>query len=192
VGVLYVAALIVGAGTLSLQLLLAGDSDGHGDGDVGQHDGSVHAGHGEAGFLPILLSLRFWTYGLLAFGMVGTLLHYLELAGSTLTLISAIGIGLLSGFVASYSLRLLAQSDTSSGAEASDAVGQLGRVLVSCRKGERGKVRIELRGQSVDFIATTDEAELEGGTSVLVEEVRGGTLHVSRAPDDLLPPKSSA
>jgi len=187
VGVLYIAALIVGAGTLSLQLLLAG-SDGHAG--VDHHDAGVHAGHGDTGFLPILLSLRFWIYGLLAFGMVGTLLHYLELAGSLLTLIAAIGIGLLSGFVASYSLRLLAASDTSSGAEAADAVGQLGRVLISCRRGERGKVRIELRGQSVDFIATTDEDELEGGARVLVEEVRGGTLHVSRAPAELLLPKS--
>jgi membrane protein implicated in regulation of membrane protease activity len=198
VGILYLAALVIGGGTLALQLLLGGNSDGDvhadaGGGDVhadtagGEHD--THA-HGEAGFLPIFLSLRFWVYGLLGFGMVGAALHYLGLAGSLATPLIAVAVGLLSGFLASWTFQALARADTtSSSAEANDAVGQVGRVLVPCTRGQKGKVRIELRGQTLDLIATTDDDELASGSSVLVEEMRGMTAHVSRAPGDFLPEK---
>lgn len=182
--ILYLAALVIGIGSVAVQLLGTGDSNGdaHAGGDHGGAES--HDGHGEAGFLPIFLSLRFWTHGLLAFGIVGTTLHYLNLAGRTATLVSALAIGLFSGLLAAWVLRALARADTSSGAEAHDSVGQVGRVLVGCRRGGHAKVRIELRGQTLDLLATTDDEELESGAPVLVEEVRGTTLHVSRAPDE--------
>jgi membrane protein implicated in regulation of membrane protease activity len=89
--------------------------------------------------------------------------------------------------LASWTFRALAGADTtSSSAEANDAVGQVGRVLVPCTRGQKGKVRIELRGQTLDLIATTDDEELASGSCVLVEEMRGMTAHVSRAPADFL------
>ena len=199
-GILYLAALVIGGGTLALQLLLGGNSDGdvhadvHADAGGGDVHADTHAGaghdthaHGEAGFLPIFLSLRFWVYGLLGFGMVGAALHYLGLAGSLATPLIAVAVGLVSGFLASWTFRALAQADTtSSSAEANDAVGHVGRVLVPCTRGQKGKVRIELRGQTLDLIATTDDEELASGSSVLVEEMRGMTAHVSRAPADFL------
>ena len=76
VGVLYLAALIVGAGTLLLQLFGSGDADAGqdldhaaADADADADAGGGHA-HGVSGFVPIFLSLRFWTFGLLAFGLV--------------------------------------------------------------------------------------------------------------------------
>jgi membrane protein implicated in regulation of membrane protease activity len=197
VGILYLAALVIGGGTLALQLLLGGNSDAdvHADVDADAGGGEVHAdtgdghdahAHGDAGFLPIFLSLRFWVYGLLGFGMVGAALHYLGLASSFVTPLIAAAVGLLSGFLASWTFRALARSDTTSSAEATDAVGQVGRVLVPCVRGQKGKVRIELRGQTLDLIATTDDEELASGSQVLVEEMRGMTAHVSRAPADFL------
>ena len=71
-GILYLAALIIGFGTIALQLALGGDS--HSDADVGGDGADAHLdadahgdadhghgdhGHGEGGFLPIFLSLRF-------------------------------------------------------------------------------------------------------------------------------------
>lgn len=183
-GVLYLAALIIGGGAIALQLLLG--SDGHAD--AGAHTGGA-GDHGEAGVVPIFLSLRFWTFGLLGFGMVGTALHHLGLAGRLPSLASAIVIGLISGFGASWAFRALVRADTSSGAHADDPIGHVGRVLVACRRGGHGKVRIELRGQTLDLLATTDEDELASGTEVLIEEVRGTTAHVSRVPPEMLPPK---
>lgn len=196
-GILYLAALIVGLGTIGLQLLMAGDGDGDVDADAHADldadvdldaDAGGH-GHGDAGFLPIFLSLRFWTFGLMAFGLVGTLLHYLQLAGGVVTPAIAISLGLLCGFMASWAFRALARADATSGAHSRDAVGQVGKVLVPLEKGGRGKVRVELRGQTHDFLVTSDEQELHAGELVLVEEVRDDVLQVSRAPSEFLPPK---
>jgi membrane protein implicated in regulation of membrane protease activity len=193
VGVLYLAALIVGAGTLLLQLFGSGDADAGQDLDHAAADADADAGgghaHGVSGFVPIFLSLRFWTFGLLAFGLVGTLLHFLNLAPALLVAALALVMGFGSGLLASWVFRALSRSESSSGARGDDAVGQVGRVLVPCKSGHPGKVRVELRGQTLDFLATTDEASIDRGELVLVEEMRAHVAHVSRAPRDFLPPK---
>lgn len=202
VGILYLAALILGAGTIAVQLLMGHDAsagadmdadadfDADADMDVagGAQLDAVHEADTDAGgFAAIFLSLRFWTFGFLAFGMVGTLLHYLRLSSSSsVTLIAALAMGLGSGFLASWVFRALKRSGVSSAADESDAVGQVGKVLVPCERGGHAKVRLELRGQSIDFLATTDDESLDDGELVMVEELRDGTLHVSKAPPDFL------
>jgi membrane protein implicated in regulation of membrane protease activity len=197
-GILYIAALIVGLGVLSLSLFMgghdadahadAGDADMHGDADA--HDGDHGHGHADSSAIAVFLSLRFWTYGLLAFGLLGTILHYFHLAGGLVTPVAAALLGLCSGWLATYTFRLLDRTQSSSGAEASDAIGQVGRVLVPIERGKRGKIRIEVRGQSIDLLASTDDERLRDGDQVVVEEIRGTTAHVSRASDAFLPPKS--
>ncbi|MGE0322199.1 MAG: hypothetical protein AB7K71_10655 [Polyangiaceae bacterium] len=211
-GIFYLAALIVGFGTIALQLLMGGSGDGDteagggGDADADteaeldhgdvSHDGEGAHVHADGGFLPIFLSLRFWTFSLLAFGLSGSLLHFLDWASSITALIVAVSLGLLSGFGVSWVFRALGRAQTTSGGTARDAVGQVGKVLVPCTKGGRGKVRIELRGQTVDFMVTTDEEALAAGDLVLVEDVdtaggnTSGVLQVSRAPAEYFPPGS--
>ena len=202
VGVVYLAALVVGLGTILVQLMMSGDADGDadadahadvGDGDAdaaGDHEMGHDVGHAGADVLMVVLSLRFWTFALLAFGLSGALLHYLELASRVVTPVVAIVLGLASGLVASWVFRALVSSETSSGALADDAVGQVGKVLVPPSQGSRGKVRIVLKGQAVDVLATTDESDLTVGDQVLVEEMEDATAHVSRAPAAFLPPRS--
>jgi|SRR5690606_21811331 len=197
VGVLYLAALIIGLGTILVQLFMGGEGDADTDTslevdheldhDVGAHALDGHHGQVDAGFLPIFLSLRFWTFGLLAFGMAGSLLHYLELAAMPLALGAALLMGLMSGGLASWVFRSLSQQQVSSGAAEDEAVGQVGKVLIGLHRHGRGKVRIQLKGQTLDLIATTDDAELSEGEQVLIEEMRDGQAHVSRAPVDFLP-----
>src|SRR5262245_29149243 len=79
-GIVYLAALILGGGTILLQLLAGGDGHDGADADGDHGDQGGHGGHGDAGLVPIFLSLRFWTFGLLGFGLAGSLLHYLGLA----------------------------------------------------------------------------------------------------------------
>jgi membrane protein implicated in regulation of membrane protease activity len=204
VGILYLAALVLGVGTLALQLAFAGkgdvdvdtdfdvdadvDLDADVDADVDADHGHGHA-HADGGFLPIILSLRFWTFAFLGFGMFGTLLHYLQLASPVVTPFLALATGLLSGLMASWTFRALTRSELSSAASSSDAVGQVGKVLVPVSRGGRGKVRIAIKGQTLDLLATTDEEQLAHGELVLVEQVEQGTARVSRAPDEFLPPK---
>ena len=70
-----------------------------------------------------------------------------------------------------------------------DAVGLVGRVLLPCGPGKVGKIRVQLRGQSIDLLARTDQDELPVGASVLVESMRGNQAVVSRAPDELSAPE---
>lgn len=192
VGIVFLAALILGLGTLALQLVLSsGDADGAdgGDGDANDHDAHAHASPSE--LLPIFLSLRFWTFGALAFGLVGSLLHFLGVARPVVSLPLAIAMGAGCGFLASWTLQKLSRDEANSASDASSVVGQVGRVLIPCGKDRPGKIRIELKGQIHDFFATTDDAELEDGTYVLIEEMRGATAHVSRAPDVLAPKRES-
>jgi membrane protein implicated in regulation of membrane protease activity len=187
VGLLYLAALIVGASVLALQFILPG-GDGH-DADHGPaHSGHDGAEHG-TGFITILISFRFWIYGLLAFGLVGSLLHYLELGSPTLRVVLALLTGISCGLLATFVLSALQRSETSSGVQHTDVVGQIGRVLVPCSKGTRGKIRVEIAGTTLDLLALTDGPELERGAQVLIEELEGTTAHVSRASDSLLPGK---
>jgi hypothetical protein len=60
-------------------------------------------------------------------------------------------------------------------------------VLIAIEKGRRGKVRLEVRGQSIDFLATTDEAGHAAGALVIVQDVRADGVHVCAAPIELLP-----
>lgn len=195
-GVLYLAALIAALGILGIQLFSHGDAGGDSDGDVAGHlgpDGGSHAtpsnhpGGGDHGTLAILLSLRFWTFALLAFGLVGALLWFLRLSGSVATFVLATGMGLGSGAFASFTFRALSRAQVSSGGELDDIVGKLGRVLVAPSNATYGKVRIEVRGQLQDYLAKTADRELAPGTFVLVDDIREGVAHVSRAPDDLVP-----
>ena len=61
-------------------------------------------------------------------------------------------------------------------------------MLIPCEKGGLGKVRLTVRGQLIDLVATTDEERIESGAGVIVEEVRVGSVHVCAAPTELLPP----
>jgi membrane protein implicated in regulation of membrane protease activity len=183
----YLAALIIGAGTIVMQLLFAGhDADAGGHDVGGGHDGSHDAAH-DVGAWSIFLSARFWTFALLAFGMVGALITMFAFATSTFTLLLAIASGLCAGLVAGFTFRALRRANASSSASLDETVGQIGRVLLPCSKGKVGKVRLELKGQSVDVLATTGDEEIAIGKRVVIEEVRGGIAHVTRAPEELGP-----
>ena len=179
----YLGALIVGAGTIFLQIVLAGhgDADVHLDHDVGHGDAHAH----DAGSWSVFLSMRFWTFLLLAFGLVGALITAFRFAGPVLTGVVALIAGLAAGLFAALTLRALRKGQDSSSTTLGDAVGTIGRVLIPCAKGKVGKVRLQLKGQAVDVMAMTSEPEIAVGETVVVEEVRGGIAQVSKAPREL-------
>lgn len=148
------------------------------------HAETDHAGeasHGAPTFLGaaagLFLSMRFWTYALLAFGMVGSALHYLRLSGATAAAATASICGVVAGLAASALFRAL-KPGVSSATTSEDAVGRLARVTVPIRKGGLGKVRVELKGTRVDLLATTDADEVGTGSDVVVVEFRGEHAHV--------------
>jgi membrane protein implicated in regulation of membrane protease activity len=200
----YWAALIIGLGTALLQLL----SSGHGHTDVGgdgadldvDANGNVHVGDAadngdghDAGhsvgaapaFLPIFLSLRFWTFALLAFGMVGAAIRTLDLASAWVALLLSVGMGLAAGLGASWTFSALRRSQTSSGAQSRDLLGQSARILVPPGPAGRCKVRVQLMGQTIDLVAATEDHDLREGDEVLVVGADEETVQIARATPDI-------
>ena len=176
---LYVACLVVGLGVLFVQLFA--------DHDAGGHD--VHHGDGGHEITPwtVLASVRFWSFALLAFGLVGTLLTFFSMAGGAVALAIAAFSGICSGvFAVTVITRLLHRSPQSL-ASTSDVRGRVGRVVVPISPEGRGKVRVDLKGTAVDLVARASEP-LDTGDAVVVEEVSAdGEALVSRAPKELTP-----
>jgi membrane protein implicated in regulation of membrane protease activity len=168
----------------------AGDADGHDEmghdhGADGSRDLDKHLGDSEVGALSLFFSTRFWIFASLAFGMSGSLIHVFALAGTLATLAVALSTGVGSGLFAVLTFRAVKRSSATTSAHASEAVGQIGRVLVACGRERQGQVRVELRGHSVDLLATTDDEKIARGELILVEDVRDSIAHVSRRPPEL-------
>ncbi len=204
---IYLFALIASAGVLFMQMLMGGrgdadlghelpadaeadldaDADAEAEAEAEAEHGGDKAEHaGDAGPLALVLSTRFWIFGLLAFGLSGTLLSLFQLTTPLAGAIIAGMAGIASGVFAVAALRALKRSSTSTNAHTSEAVGTTGRVLVSVTKGGTGKVRVVLKGQSVDLLAMTDEADIPRGEDVLISDIQGEVAHVSRRPPELL------
>jgi membrane protein implicated in regulation of membrane protease activity len=151
------------------------------------HDPTTQARHTGFGWVRILTSFRFYMFAIIAFGAVGAPVTLFGWAAPALTLVAALLTGVGVGALAALGFRALGRETLSSSAEAGEVLGQVGRVLVACEKGRAGKVRLTVRGQIIDVIATTDEPRLEPGAGVIVQDVHEGSVHVCAAPIELLP-----
>lgn len=165
----------------------AGDGGGDGGGDTdtaAQHfDNGVGEAHGSlAGLFTAFLSLRFWMFFLAFFGLTGLVLDGLDLVDSALVgLVAAVFMGLATGQGTVAVFRRLATSETSTAAGAADYIGRSGRVLVGFGAGDLGKVRLTLKGTTVDVLATTDEERaFSPGDEALVIAMNDTTAVVTR------------
>ncbi len=171
---LYLLALILGGGILLVQLLAGGDH--HVDHAGLEH---AHGSHPDEG--PGVLSIRSATYGLFTFGVVGGALHVLRLASPGLALAGGLVTGALTTFFVGLAFKRLSDPTATGEAGLHEVEGGNGRVLVACTRGSRGKIRVMLKGQQVDMLATTDDDSIPVGSEVLVVEVRDDIAHVVRA-----------
>lgn len=200
---LYLSALVFGFGMFAVQMLFSSDSGADADTDAAAELGAegnaeLHESAGDAEAHPhgsspvgdwasIFLSLRFYMFAAMGLGGVGAPATWLELASPLGTLLAASVTALFVGVVGAWAFRALGRQTLSAGASHRDLVGQIGRVLLPCEKGRRGKVRVRVRGQLVDYLATTEETRLEAGTAVVVQEVGSHSVVVCEAPRELLP-----
>ncbi|MCA9661013.1 MAG: NfeD family protein, partial [Myxococcales bacterium] len=131
--------------------------------------------------LGFLTSLRFWTFFSTFFGITGAVFEGFALMSAIPALVLAIGMGLTSGIAATSILRRLADDTTGVAASERDYVGQTGRVLVPIRRGGLGKIRLQLKGTTVDILATCDDdSVLDPGDLALIIEMRETTAVVVR------------
>lgn len=187
----YLFALVLGGVLLIASIVMGGDSDADADLDTdadldadADADAEHHgASHGDAGgFFAAFLSLRFWTFFAAFFGLTGMLLGTYALPTDPLLVLGlAIGMGALSGYSAVTIIRHFARTDVGTAASVRDYVGKSGRVLVPIRPGAVGKLRLELKGTTVDLLASAgDDTTFETGEQALVVQLDGTTAIVAR------------
>jgi hypothetical protein len=199
---LYLAALGFGVTVIGALLMLGGgkDSDGGGDADHGAEadhgDAGIKADHAHApavkgdllrlGPAGALLSVRFWTFCLAAFGATGTL-STLVGVDQIVTFVASLVTGLFVGYGAHLLFRSLQQDRVSGDTELTGLAGEDATVVVAVRPGARGKIRIQRASGTRELMATTrDTTALEPGARVLVIEVKEGVADVTGTGDSEL------
>ena len=168
---LYLIAIVLGGGSLLVQMFAGGD---HGDAGHGLDHGDVTHPDG-----PGILSTRSLVYALFTFGFVGGLLHIPRVVEPRTALLVAIVSAVAAGAAVGYVFQSLGHAGASGAAGLDELRGRRARVLVDCAHGRRGKVRVQLKGHQVDVLATTDEDRIAEGAEVMIVDVREGVAHVA-------------
>lgn len=211
----YLGSLILGGGLLVASALLGGKDTGGHDKDFSkdfskdfehdvEHDvdhdhdadhdhdhahevGYAHLGTSDALWMP-LLSVRFWTFFLAFFGLMGLLLEGMRAIGLIgapwgVGLGMSIAAGATAGYLISNILRRLKRERVNSEVVPEhDYEGKAGEVLLDVAHGDPGLVRLDVKGVSIDVTAVAfDEhtPRLKRGSKVIVLEYRDGKVVVA-------------
>ena len=118
---------------------------------------------------------------------MGLALHVFRVTSPAATLGLAAASGAVAGLVAGVAFLTLGQRGASGEAGFHEAKGQRARVLVACARAQRGKIRVRIKGQLVDMLATTDEPQIDAGREVLIVDIHDDVAHVVTAPEALRP-----
>lgn len=126
-----------------------------------------------------LLSLRFWTYAMTAFGLSGALCRLLNLP-FFLELPAALVLGLGVGLGAAWAIHSLKVSTVSTDQNLKSLVGGEATVLLPVSSGQLGKVRMRLGDQDVELTATTrEETPIPRGATAFVIAMNGDRVEVA-------------
>ena len=187
---LYIGALVFGGVLLGSSILLGGHDDADVDGVDFDKDIDFDADKdldldvdGDVGIFWIFRSLRFWTFFLAFFGLTGVLFEAFALASELVTMGAAVGMGALVGVAGATAIRKLMNDETAEAAHEGNFIGKSAKVVVPVQPGGVGKVRVEIKGQTVDVLATTDGEAITSEDEVLIVEMEGTRAKVARVDD---------
>ena len=173
----YLAALAFGLVLIGASVL-QGDGGGHDSGD-GHGDGHGDADHGA--FLTNLLSLRFWTYALGAFGMAGTALSLLGVKPAV-HVPAAVVLGVVVGAGVAALFRQLGSGTSTGPASTESFLGTEGEVVLPLLPDGLGKIRLHVGEQDLEVPARTGGEPIEIRERVVVVRFRDGVAEVEPAP----------
>ena len=169
----YLGAVAFGVTLLTASFVLGSKDTDHG--------GHAHDGDAGFGWAPIA-SLRFWVFLLTFGGGAGLALEGLG-SSQAVAAAGALGIGWAAGAIAVTVIRSLTRHSVSSELSAADLIGITGTLVLPVGPGKPGKVRVDIKGRTEDYVANIvdDGLELPSGTPVLiVAEAAQGTLLVAK------------
>lgn len=126
-----------------------------------------------------LLSLRFWTYAMTAFGAAGALSRLLSVP-FLLELPAAILLGLGVGLGAAWAIHSLKVSTVTTDQNLKSLVGGEATVVLPVSAGQLGKVRLRLGDQDVELTATTrEDTPIPRGATAFVIAMNGDRVEVA-------------
>lgn len=183
----YVICAVLGGLLVLLSLLGHGHGHDGGDLDIGHHD--IDLGHHDVGagghdfghvfdWIPIL-SLRFWSFGLGAFGLTGILLMTVAGLSGQAAMWTSVATGAVCGLAVATTLKIMMKHQASSLASEDDLRGAEGLVTVAIRGKEPGRIRCVVNGDTIDLLAITDEPDfLNPGVHVVIVDIENDRARV--------------
>jgi hypothetical protein len=177
----YLAALAFGLVLIGASVL-QGDGAGHDSGhDTGHDDGHGGGDADHGAFLTNLLSLRFWTYALGAFGMAGTALTLLGVKPALHVPVSVVLGGVVGAGVAAL-FRSLGRGAATGPASTDAFLGSEAEVVLPLLPEGLGKIRLHVGEQDVELPARTGGEPIQIRERVVVVRFRDGVADVEPAP----------
>lgn len=156
----YMVALGAGGTLVLMTLLLGGDSHADADLDSPDFDPDVdaHVGVGDVleSWLP-LASFRFWTFFLAFFGLAGTLFTASGSLGKWPGALAAGAVGYGAGLFMTKLMKNLRKSNVDSKLSSNDWIGQDAKVVIPLEKGALGKIRMSVKGRTVEVMAESEQ-----------------------------------
>ncbi len=129
-------------------------------------------------WLPFL-TIKFWTFGSCFFGLTGILLSLLtEISEEAIAEIS-LAVGVFCGTSMVWVLRNLRQHQADSLIRPNDLMGSYGKVVIPFDSQNKGKVQLNLKGSTIDFVAFTDDQKgFKKGDRVFIVGLKNNQLWV--------------
>ena len=156
------------------------DVDGDFDLDVDDaYDKDIEVAVGRR-FNP-LTSFKFYTFALAFFGLTGVVFTLLNLWASTMgVFLLSLGTGMFAGVAVAWALHLVNQSEGSEGITNRDYMGASAEVVLPIGSGKRGKVKMHLKGRTIEMLAESpdDEVVLDLNEECFVLGVEDGVAKV--------------
>jgi len=182
---IYLVTAIIGLGLIvfsALGGLAEGvDVDHSADADL-SHDLDSHVDGPISDFWLPFFSLRFWIYLIGGFGGFGLILTLMGINEQPLQLIAASVVGLIVGTGAAVTMRLIQKSHSNSSVSDRDFVGLIAKVLVAPIDANPGKIRLEIKNETIDVLALPLEGHtIASGDQVVVVSVDGAHVTVANA-----------
>ncbi|MBA2662397.1 MAG: hypothetical protein H0U74_08900, partial [Bradymonadaceae bacterium] len=127
-----------------------------------------------------LLSFKFYTFALAFFGLTGVIFTLLALASPVVTAVLAAIMGFAAGLGVSYVLHVANRSEGSAGITEGDYKGTMAKVMLPIKQGQRGKVRMQIKGRTVELLAVgeDDEVMLDLNEDCIVLGIEDGVARV--------------
>lgn len=145
------------------------------------------------GWLSIITSFKFWTFGGCFFGLTGLVLSWVEpnLPG-LVGFVIALAMGIVCGGGLVSILRGLKNRQVNSLVRSKDFAGLMGTVELPFNATSKGKVVLEVGGSTLHLVAQTDEERhFQPGDSILVVGRSQNRLWVVSAENSLRQPEGT-